>query len=113
MPEVPGPDGLLSEQALAKAAAHKIPEPLRARAIADRPIEIRPVRPDNPLAPKPRPPARHAWFRATGALPDQPSLHQYLLAYASDFSLLGATMQPHGVSWLTPGMQVASLDHTM
>jgi len=22
-------------------------------------------------------------------------------------------MQPHGVSWLTPGLQVASLDHAM
>src|SRR5207244_9538817 len=42
-----------------------------------------------------------------------PSLHRYLLAYASDFHLIGVTLQPHAVSWLTPGLQVASLDHTM
>ena len=41
------------------------------------------------------------------------NVHRYLLAYASDFHLLVTAMQPHGVSWLTPGMQVASLDHAM
>jgi acyl-CoA thioesterase-2 len=53
------------------------------------------------------------WVRAVDPLPDDPALHRYLLAYASDFHLLGTAMQPHGVSWLTPGMQVASLDHAM
>ena len=48
-----------------------------------------------------------------GALPDAPSIHQYLLAYASDFNFLGTSMQPHGASWLQPAMQVASLDHAM
>lgn len=48
-----------------------------------------------------------------GQLPDDPALHRYLLAYASDFNFLSASMNPHGVSWLSPGMQVASLDHAM
>jgi hypothetical protein len=48
-----------------------------------------------------------------GEPPERLSLHQYLLAYASDFHLLGASMLPHGVTWLTPQMQVASLDHAM
>jgi acyl-CoA thioesterase II len=46
-------------------------------------------------------------------VPDDPALHRYLLAYASDFSFLGTALDPHGVSWLTGGMQVASLDHAM
>jgi acyl-CoA thioesterase-2 len=46
-------------------------------------------------------------------LPDDPALHRYLLAYASDFHLLETAMHPHGVSWLMPAMQVASLDHAM
>lgn len=113
MPEVPGPEGLLSELELARRLGERIPEPLRKQATAERPIEIRPVEPVNPLAPDKRPPVRHVWYRASDRLPDQPSVHQYLLAYASDFHFLSTAMQPHGVSWLLPGMQVASLDHAM
>jgi acyl-CoA thioesterase-2 len=40
-------------------------------------------------------------------------LHTALLAYASDWSLLTTALLPHGVTWLTPGMQVASIDHVM
>jgi len=113
MPDVPGPDGLLSELDMARKHEARIPEPLRAMALAERPIEIRPVQPFNILAPRPAPPRRQLWFRATGALPDDPAVHRYLLAYASDFNFLVTAMLPHGVSWLTPGMQVASLDHAM
>ncbi|MGB1015148.1 MAG: acyl-CoA thioesterase II [Nannocystaceae bacterium] len=113
MPEVAGPEGLLSERELFLKIADKIPEKLRERAFAERPIEIRPVKPVNVLRPDVRPPHRAVWWRARGPLPDDPALHQYLLAYASDFYFLPTTMQPHGVSWRTPGMQVASLDHAM
>jgi acyl-CoA thioesterase-2 len=113
MPEVPDPEGLPSELDLARRAADRIPEPLRAMALADRPIEIRPVQPHNLLSPRPAPPRRQLWYRATGRLPDDPAVHRYLLAYASDFNFLITAMLPHGVSWLTPGMQVASLDHAM
>ena len=40
-------------------------------------------------------------------------MHQVILAYASDMSLLGTAIRPHGVNWQTPGVQTASLDHTM
>ena len=113
MPEAPRPDGLLSEQQLAQRVADKIPEPLRKRALADRPIEVRPVEPVNPLSPTKRPPHRMVWYRVPDTLPDELSVHQCLLAYASDFHFLGTAMQPHGVSWMMPHMQVASLDHAM
>ncbi|MFZ5481759.1 MAG: acyl-CoA thioesterase II [Myxococcota bacterium] len=113
MPEVPGPDGLASELDLARKYADRIPEPLRAKALADRPIEIRPVQIYNLMAPKAAPPRRQLWYRATGTLPDDPAVHRYVLAYASDFNLLVTAMLPHAVSWMTPGMQVASLDHAM
>lgn len=112
-PEVAGPDGLLNEQELARRIAHSIPEPLRTMATAERPIEIRAVEPHNPLQPDKRPPIRHVWYRVPEPLPDDPAVHCYLLAYASDFHFLTTALQPHGVSWLTPGMQVASLDHAM
>lgn len=113
MPAVPGPEELTSEVELARKFRDRIPAPMRERALSDKPIEIRHVDPVNPLKPDVREPQRLAWYRAIDTLPDAPSLHQYLLAYASDFNLLGSAMFPHGVSWLTPGMQVASLDHTM
>jgi acyl-CoA thioesterase-2 len=113
MPEAPAPETLSSELELARKYMDRIPEPMREQVLAERPIEIRPVEPLNPLRPQVKPPTRLLWYRAAGPLPDEPSLHQYLLAYASDFNFLGTAMQPHGVSWLSPGMQVASLDHAL
>jgi acyl-CoA thioesterase-2 len=113
MPEVPPPESLVSEREFVLALADKLPATARARATAESPIEIRPVDSRNPVAPTVRPPLRRVWYRAVDRLPDDPALHRYLLAYASDFSFLGTALDPHGVSWLTPGMQVASLDHAM
>jgi acyl-CoA thioesterase-2 len=53
------------------------------------------------------------WIRTVARLPDDPALHRYLLAYASDSGFITTALRPHGVTWLTPGMQVASLDHAM
>lgn len=121
MPVAPDPEGLASEQELATqfleampdSVLDLIPRALRERATCERPIEIRPVAPANPVSPKPREPHRQVWFKASGPLPDTPAVHRYLLAYASDFHFLATSLQPHGVSWLTPGMQVASIDHAM
>jgi acyl-CoA thioesterase II len=113
MPEVAPPENLPSERELALSLADKLPEVSRARATAENPIEIRPVDSRDPVTPMVRAPARRMWYRAVDRLPDDPALHRYLLAYASDFSFLGAALDPHGVSWLTPGMQIASLDHAM
>lgn len=93
--------------------APMIPERLRERAVSEKPIEIRPVTLINPFAPKPCQPVKHVWFRAAGNLPDEPQLHKFLLAYASDFNLLTTSMQPHGVSVFQKFMQVASLDHSL
>jgi acyl-CoA thioesterase-2 len=113
MPDVPGPEGLRSEVELIRKFADRIPEVYRLRATAERPIEVRPVKLHNPLDPDVRPPHRCVWYRTSDPLPDDPALHQFLLAYASDFHFLTTSLQPHGVSWLTPKMQVASLDHAM
>jgi acyl-CoA thioesterase II len=114
MPEVPAPESLQTEQELAAARGAELPPALRQLATAERPFEMRPVPPIyNPLAPTPLPPRRDVWLRTVARLPDDPALHRYLLAYASDASFIMTALQPHSVSWLTPGMQVASLDHVM
>ncbi len=113
MPEAPPPEGLLSSEQLAETWAKPLPEAWRKKATTVGPIEIRPVDPIDPLQPRITGRSRQAWFRAIDALPDEDWVHRTLLAYASDFHFLTTTLQPHGVSWLTPGMQIASLDHAM
>jgi len=53
------------------------------------------------------------WFRASGKLPDHPLVHQCVLAYASDLTLLAASLVPHGRQWSFAGLQIASLDHAV
>lgn len=113
MPDVVSPEGLLSERELAARIAEHIPAPMRAMALAARPIELRPVQVRNPLRPKASEPRRQVWLRAARALPDDDALHRMLLAYASDFSFLTTSLDPHAASWFQPDMQVASIDHAM
>lgn len=113
MPEVEPPESVLSERELAVRMGELLPERWRARAVAERPIEIRPVRPINLLAPTPKPPQQCVWMRTSGSLGDDPALHDYMLAYASDFYLLPTALRPHGVSTISKGMQIASIDHAM
>jgi acyl-CoA thioesterase-2 len=115
MPEAPAPESLPTEQERIASHAHLLPPKMRERALAVRPFELRAVDRDDEdlIGPAPKPPRRMVWLRTIDRLPDDPALHCYLLAYASDYSFLTTALLPHGVSWLTPGMQVASLDHAM
>jgi acyl-CoA thioesterase II len=56
---------------------------------------------------------QNVWMRATGTLPDDPLVHDAVLAYASDYSLLETILRRHGRTWSTPGLRAASLDHAM
>ncbi|HEY0211795.1 acyl-CoA thioesterase II [Acerihabitans sp.] len=113
MPEVPGPEGLPSEREIALTLAGQLPEPLRRKLIGEKPIEMRPVVFHNPFKGAVEKPVRHVWLRAAGRLPDDRECHQFLLAYASDFNFLPTALQPHGVGFFEPGMQIATIDHSM
>lgn len=113
MPEVEGPENLLSELQLFGRHAELIPVPMREKILCAKPIEIRPVNPGDPFNPSPSEPCRYVWFRADGPLPAIHALHKYILAYASDFGLLTASLLPHGASFWQRSMQVASLDHSL
>ncbi|WP_369599970.1 acyl-CoA thioesterase II [Hahella sp. SMD15-11] len=113
MPEVAGPEGLVSELEMRRKFRDLIPERIREQFTCDRPIEIRPVNPVNYLKPEPMPPVKHNWFRAVSRLPDAIRWHHCVLAYASDFGLLGTSLQPHAVTFMQKDMQVASLDHAV
>ena len=113
MPSVPAPDTLAPELQLVREMAERIPEKLRPVLTQDRPIDFRPVAPVDPFDPGKQAPVRYLWFRATGPLPDEPLIHQAVLAYASDYGLLPTALRPHGISYRTPGLMVASLDHCL
>jgi acyl-CoA thioesterase-2 len=112
-PEVPRPEELPPEEEMRQKMVSRIPSEFREHFLRQRPIEIRPVDPKDLLEPKKRPPHQAVWVRAIGTLPDDLSLHQCVLAYASDMTLLDTGLMPHGISWLSGRLQIASLDHAM
>jgi acyl-CoA thioesterase II len=113
MPEVPPPEALEDERAIAQRYMDQIREERRHHMFRSRPIELRPVSPFSRLSGEPRPPHQAFWFRAVARLPDDPVLHRVLLAYASDMMLLSTSLLPHGIHWAKDPLQEASLDHAM
>jgi acyl-CoA thioesterase II len=114
MPAAPPPLEVPTEQERLGASLAKLPAYVRDRLTAPSPFEVRVVNAaDDPLSPTPREPRRMVWLKTRATLADDPSLHRYLLAYASDYAFIGTALLPHGVSFLTPGKQIASLDHAM
>jgi len=113
MPDVPGPDDLPRELDLIRAVEDQIPEAVRSVYTRERPIEFRPVDPVDPFDPSTKPPASHVWLRARGTLPDDRLTHQSVLAYATDYGLLSTALRPHGLSFVQPDLQLATLDHAL
>ena len=113
MPDVAGPDGLQDLTDVAPEILQKIPEKMRRYLTDKRPFEFRPVSPMNFAAPKKQPAIKHIWIRAVDKLPDSNSLHQNLLAYVSDYELLGTSTLPHGLPFGRGMVQMASLDHAV
>ncbi|SFD36294.1 acyl-CoA thioesterase II [Pseudoalteromonas denitrificans] len=113
MPNVPGPDNLRSSLEFYRENADLIPEKVRDNVLCDKPIEMRPVNFQSPFKPEVTLANRYVWFKANGEMPDDPRIHKYLLAYASDFEFLPTALQPHGLSFMQPDMQVATIDHAM
>jgi acyl-CoA thioesterase-2 len=113
MPEVPKPDALPSEAELKERIFPLLPEPARRYYERERPIEFRPVEFSRYLGEKSENGRFDIWIRATGRLPDEPAIHQCVLAYASDMMLLDAALIPHGRSVFSEDIMAASLDHAL
>ncbi|HZD54438.1 MAG TPA: acyl-CoA thioesterase II [Woeseiaceae bacterium] len=113
MPDVPGPDGLKDVTQVAPEMLERLPDKLRRYLLEQRPFEFRPVRAIDFARPAVRPPVKHVWIRAVDRLPDDASLHQNLLAYVSDYELLGTCILPHGIAFGYGNLQMASLDHAL
>ena len=113
MPVVPKPDELPSDEELKDRIYPLLPEPARRYYERERPIEFRPVEFSRYLGEKSENGRFDIWIRATGRLPDEPAIHQCVLAYASDMMLLDAALIPHGRSVFSEDIMAASLDHAL
>ncbi|HXW26448.1 MAG TPA: acyl-CoA thioesterase II [Xanthobacteraceae bacterium] len=113
MPAVPGPEALPSETDLKNQVMASMPDAVRRYYERERPLELRPVEFRRYLGEKIESARFHVWIRATGRLPDDPAVHQCLLAYASDLTLLDVALVPHGRSVFDRRIIAASLDHAL
>jgi len=113
MPEVPPPESLPSEAELKACLIDRVPPQVKAYWERERPLEIRPVDLSRYLTPGNHAPSQQVWIRATGELPNDQSLHQCVLAYASDFTLLDTALIAHGRFVFDPKLILASLDHAL
>ena len=113
MPDVPPPGALPSEAELKACLIDRVPPQVKAYRERERPIEIRPVDLSRYLSPENRAPSQQVWIRATGKLGDDLALHQCVLAYASDFTLLDTALIAHGRFVFDPRLMLASLDHAI
>jgi acyl-CoA thioesterase-2 len=113
MPKVPPPEELPGEQEIRERVLPMMPDPVRRYYERERPIELRPVEFARYTSREHRDPRFHVWIRATAPLPNDPAIHQCVLAYASDMTLLDSTLIPHGRTVFEKSIQAASLDHAL
>lgn len=111
MPEgIPDPESLPTTADLIGEIDH----PVAQEFAFNRPFDIRYV--GEPLyfqQSTDRRPVNAVWMKTTAPMPDDDALHRAALAYASDYTLLEPILRAHGLTWISRGMSVASLDHAM
>jgi acyl-CoA thioesterase II len=111
MPEVAPPEELPDLTAEVRKHLARMPAERRRFWSLERPFEFRSV--EAIEAGEPRPGVRHLWFRLVDRCPDDPILHQCLLAYMSDYHLLETATLPHGLAYRAGDVTLASIDHAM
>ncbi|MGI9220112.1 MAG: acyl-CoA thioesterase [Woeseiaceae bacterium] len=109
MPDVPAADDCEDILSAEAERFKDMPEKMRRHLADKRAFEIRPV----PQAKSSKAVVKHVWLRSVDELPANPALHRNLLAYASDYELLGAATIPHEMPYEKGGVIMASLDHAL
>lgn len=105
MPDVPGPEGLASDQTLYRE--------FFKGSDYGWPIEFRQVAPQDLSHPEPTEAVSYTWFKTADHIGDDLASHQQMLAYASDNPILITALRPHGISHLNPDIMVVTLDHAL
>ncbi|MBO48234.1 MAG: acyl-CoA thioesterase II [Gammaproteobacteria bacterium] len=113
MPDIPGPEELKTEIEMREENIDLIPEDLRPFFLKEREISLKIVEWNDVFDPQKLPPVRNLWMKPNGKLPDKNEIHHAFLSYVSDSGLLAPCLYPHGLSYMSPNLMMASLDHTM
>lgn len=113
LPDVPPPEDLIPLEDWADRLGDGVSD--TARAFLRRPsaFEVRPVGQPSFVQRGAGAPSAANWFRLRGPVPASTALHRGILAYVSDYSLLGTAVIPHGYNLFDHAMQPASLDHAI
>lgn len=116
-PNYPAPNDLQSEQQLKESLVRFIPKSLQESFMRERHIELKPIHDvRNFFNPQPEPPFYAHYVKTHGKLmgeQDNVALHQAVIAFYSDFTLMTTALRPHGLSYLSPHLQCASIDHSL
>ncbi|MDR7189813.1 acyl-CoA thioesterase-2 [Microbacterium sp. BE35] len=111
----PMPEGVPAPEDLPDIESHLGGlHPMSKRLFTDRPVDLRHIpAPIYVAADTEKAPRQAVWMRVRRPIPDDPAIHRAALAYLSDLTIQESILRAHGVSWATPGLKVASLDHAM
>ncbi len=113
MPKVPFPDELSEKTLIPISKIRQLSPRMRRTLTTQGPFEFRFANDVDPFDDTPKKPIKRVWFRARANLPDDQVLHRILLTFVSDYHLVSTATLPHGISYLDPRLQFASLDHAM
>ena len=113
MPDVPMPEELSSESDIPEDRLEQVTPLLRRWFTRTGPFDFRPVKKTDAFNPQPQPPQSNIWFRLNQKIDVPDLMHRALMAYASDFHLVGTATLPHGISFIRDDLLMASLDHGM
>ena len=113
LPEVPMPEDIAPQSPPSPEVLSHLSAKMQRWLSRMGPFEMRPVYPRDELNPTKRPPYQQVWFRLTQPIGDDINMHRAMLAYASDFYLLGTSTFPHAISYYQNNVQMASLDHAL
>lgn len=111
MPDIPPPEALPNPKDVIAGHLDALPGAMRSYWSRERPIDMRVADLSRYLTREKKTPAQNIWIKAAGRLPDDPIVHQAVLAYASDFTLLDTALIAHGKLLFDADVQLASLDH--
>jgi acyl-CoA thioesterase-2 len=113
MPDSPDPDSLPEMAVALEEIRQRLPDRPQPFVNPRVAFEFRAAELPDPRGEVLREPHMKLWLRAIDPLPDDEILHRTLLAYASDYYLLGTAGMDGRLSFNRKDVQVASIDHAM
>ena len=111
-PEAPDPEGLPTTAEVLAGIEHPVAEywstqrPIDIRHVTD-PIYLRPDANGGTID------AQMVWMRTLAPVDADPLLHDAILAFASDYTPFEPILRRQGLSWMTPGLKMATIDHAI